>query len=109
MSIHTYTAKWNGRSRPYDAGVLYDESRREAIRLAAALRRAGLVVRYNQPYSGRRGRMYSIDRHGRHYRLPCLELEINQSLFSRSGAVVELSRAVCRGLREIETRARCAR
>lgn len=76
------------------------------MRLAAALRAIGLDVRYNQPYSGKRGLMYSIDRHGRHYRLPCLELEINQALFARAGAYAKLARAVASGLSDIEARTR---
>ena len=106
LAIHTYTPVWNGRPRSYDAGVLYDENRREAACLVATLRETGLVVRYNQPYSGKRGLMYSIDRHGRHHRLPCLELEINQALFSRSRAIASLARTVAGGLREIENRNR---
>ncbi|NIL99528.1 MAG: N-formylglutamate amidohydrolase [Acidobacteria bacterium] len=106
LAVHTYTPRLNGRLRTFDAGVLYDENRGEAMRLAAALRGAGLEVRYNQPYSGRRGLMYSIDRHGRHYRLPCLELEINQALFSRPGKPTRLARAVAHGLRDIEARTR---
>jgi predicted N-formylglutamate amidohydrolase len=106
LAIHTYTPVWNGRPRRFDAGVLYDENRREAAILAAALRKTGLEVRYNQPYSGKRGLMYSIDRHGRHHRLPCLELEINQELLSRSGKTNTVARSVARGLREIEIRTR---
>ena len=71
-----------------------------------AVRKTGLEVRYNQPYSGKRGLMYSSDRHGRHHRLPCLELEINQALLARSGRATTLARTVARGLREIEIRSR---
>ena len=106
LAIHTYTPVMSGRPRRYEAGVLYDENRREAACLVAVLRDSGLEVRYNQPYSGKRGLMYSIDRHGRHHRLPCLELEINQALLSRSGRAARLARTVARGLREIETRNR---
>ncbi len=106
LAIHTYTPIWSGRKRRFDAGVLYDENRREATCLAAALRETGLEVRYNQPYSGKRGLMYSIDRHGRHHRLPCLELEINQALLSRPRRAATLARTVARGMREIEIRSR---
>lgn len=106
LAIHTYTPVWSGRPRRFDAGVLYDENRREAACLVAALREIGLEVRYNEPYSGKRGLMYSIDRHGRHHRLPCLELEINQALLSRSRRAATLARTVARGMREIEIRSR---
>ncbi len=109
LAIHTYTPVMGGRPRRFDAGVLYDENRREAAGLVAALRESGLEVRYNQPYSGKRGLMYSIDRHGRHHRLPCLELEINQALLSRPRRAATLARTVARGLRKIEIRTRSLR
>ena len=106
LAIHTYAPVLNGRPRRFNAGVLYDENRREAAYLVAALREVGLEVRYNQPYSGKRGLMYSIDRHGRHHRLPCLELEINQALLSRPRKAATLVCTVARGLRTIEIRTR---
>jgi predicted N-formylglutamate amidohydrolase len=102
LAVHTYTPAWNGRTRDYEAGVLYDEHRGPARRLAKALRASGLEVRYNEPYSGRRGLMYSIDRHGRAYGLPCLELEINQAMFERRGRTGRIARAVAEGMTDIE-------
>lgn len=109
LSIHTYTSVWLGRERAYEAGVLYDEDRGAATRLARALRGIGLSVRYNEPYSGRHGRMYSIDRHGRRHGLPCLELEVNQKLFERKESVQRLSRAVAAGMIDIAERTRSRR
>jgi predicted N-formylglutamate amidohydrolase len=106
LAVHTYTPRLSGRDRRFEAGVLYDEHRGPAIRLARALRTLGLSVRYNQPYSGRDGLMYSIDRHGRKHDLPCLELEINQGLFERNGTIPRLARAVASGMHDVESRMR---
>lgn len=78
LAVHTYTPVWNGRDRGFDIGVLYDRDRGLARRLATGCRDAGFSVRYNEPYSGRAGMMYSADRHGTHFGIPCLEIEINQ-------------------------------
>jgi predicted N-formylglutamate amidohydrolase len=101
LSVHTFTPRLDGRRRPYDFGVLFDSDRRLALRLGRSLRRAGFRVRYNQPYSGLAGMMYSVDRHGSHHELPCLELEGNQDLFSRPSTARRAARAVAAALREL--------
>jgi len=103
VAIHTFTPQLDGAHRPFDAGVLYDGERGLAVRCASALRRAGLSVRYNEPYSGRDGMMYAVDRHARHYGLACLELELNQGLFERADAAQRVGRAVARALERIKS------
>ena len=61
--------------------------------LGRSLRRAGLSVRYNQPYSGMAGMMYAVDRHGSHHRLPCLELEIRQDLLLERSNIARIGAA----------------
>ena len=77
LAVHTFTPRLGRSRRRFDAGVLYIDHRDLARRLGRGLRAEGLTVRYNQPYSGPAGLMYSVDRHGSHHRLPCLEIEIN--------------------------------
>ena len=98
VAVHSFTGVYQGRLRPFDVGVLYDAHADLAHRLGRALRTAGLSVRYNQPYSGMAGLMYAADRHGTHYDLPCLELEFNQRLFRRKGAVSRLGRIAAEAL-----------
>jgi len=98
LAVHTFTPQLDGRLRRFDVGVLYEHHRGPAHRLGRALRREGLSVRYNQPYSGLAGMMYAVDRHGTHHRLPCLELEVNQGLFDRKGAARKLGLSITRGL-----------
>jgi predicted N-formylglutamate amidohydrolase len=98
FATHSFTGMYEGRRRDFDFGVLFDRSRAEAAILARGLRAAGYRVRYNQPYSGLAGMMYAIHRHGAHHGLPCLELEINQDLFTRPGAAGRIAAAVARAL-----------
>jgi predicted N-formylglutamate amidohydrolase len=105
FAIHSFTPELDGARRPFDVGILFDEDETLAVELAVALRASGLDVRYNEPYSGRAGMMYAVERHARHYRLPCLELELNQGLLGRRGAGERLGLLVARGLSRITTRA----
>ena len=98
FAMHTFTGTLDGEQRRFDAGVLFDRSVRQARMLAAGLRAAGMSVRYNEPYSGRAGMMYSIHRHGSHHDLPCLELEINQERLAVAGAPARIARLVARSL-----------
>jgi predicted N-formylglutamate amidohydrolase len=101
FAVHTFTPTFGAGRRSFDAGVLFERDRSLAHRLGRGLREAGLSVRYNRPYSGMAGMMYSVDRHGKHHGLPCLELELNQELFDRRSAAPRLARVVERGVREL--------
>jgi len=101
FAVHSFTPVYDGRPRPFDVGILYEHHRALAHRLGRSLSAAGLRLRYNQPYSGMGGMMYAVDRHGSHYRLPCLELEVNQRLFGPRGAHVRLGRIVAAALGQL--------
>lgn len=81
FSVHSYTPVFDRRTRRFDIGILYERDLAAARHLGRHLRGGGLSVRYNEPYSGMAGMMYSVDRHAKHHDLPCLELEVNQELF----------------------------
>jgi predicted N-formylglutamate amidohydrolase len=98
LSIHSFTGRLGGRSRNFDCGVLYDRDPGPARRLAAGLREERLSVRYNQPYSGKKGMMYSIQLHGATHGLPCLELELHQSLIDSPSRVAVLAPAISRAV-----------
>lgn len=98
MAVHTFTPVYEGRRRDLDMGVLFDRSRRHAALLIRGLKREGFRVRANEPYSGEAGMMYSIERHGTHHGLPCLELEMNQALFRDRRAADRLAPKVARAL-----------
>ena len=101
LSVHSFTPIYEGRRRDFDMGVLFDRSRVHAARLMRGLRREGFRVLPNRPYSGIAGMMYSIDRHGTHHDLPCLEIEMNQALFRERGAAARLAPRIARALRPV--------
>ncbi len=101
LAVHSFTPRLDGRSRPFQIGILYERHGALARRVGRLLRASGLSVRYNQPYSGMKGMMYSVDRHASHHGLPCLELEVNQGLFARPGTVARLGPAIARAIRAI--------
>ena len=53
LSIHSYTAVWKGRERPWHAGILWDRDPRFAVPLLEGLRaHPDLLVGDNEPYVG---------------------------------------------------------
>ncbi len=100
FSIHTFTPVFEGTERRFDVGILFDRHDRPARRLATILRRSGLSVRLNEPYSGKNGLMYAAERHGSHYGLVCLELEVNQARFDDAKFVGRLTEALAPALSE---------
>ncbi len=104
FAVHTFTPIWNRRPRNFEIGVLYDRDEREARRFTRSLRAAGLSVRYNEPYSGKKGLMYSAHRHGTHHDLRCLELEVNQGLFADPRTVPRVGAAVADALEKLTSR-----
>jgi predicted N-formylglutamate amidohydrolase len=102
LSMHSFTPHYEDNDpRTVEVGVLFDRDEAAAAVLAAALADEGLVVAMNEPYSGKNGLMYSVERHaaaggGR----IALELEVRQDLaddpFVRRLLVPALERAIRR-------------
>ncbi len=109
FAVHSFTGIYEGRTRDFDIGVLFDRSKEEAQLLMRGLRHEGLRVRANQPYSGRAGMMYAIHRHGAHHGLPCLELEMHQDLLAHATAPRRIGEVVARALRALIVRRGAAR
>jgi predicted N-formylglutamate amidohydrolase len=80
LSLHSFTparATFPDEQRPWPVGILYNEDDRAARIGIAALRRHGLNVGDNQPYSGRELN-YTMDRHAEMAGIPYLGVEIRQ-------------------------------
>jgi predicted N-formylglutamate amidohydrolase len=99
LSIHSFTPKWNGRERCYDAGVLFDSYENDAERLGVALAGLGLAVRYNEPYSGFDGLIFSAADHGGRHGIRYLELEVNNLLLRDEGSTESVANCVSNALR----------
>jgi len=98
LALHTFTPVMNGVTRALDIGVLYDAYPVLARRLGRALAGLGYRVRYNEPYSGLAGLIYSARRHGEAHDVAYVELEINNALLRTPAGVSRLGRDVARAL-----------
>ena len=95
LGIHSFTPCFQGRSRPWQVGVLWDEDPRLARPLIEALRAENLVVGDNEPYDGALigDSMYE---HSTRRGLPGALIEIRQDLLADAGAMRGLGRASVR-------------
>ncbi|MEW6267973.1 MAG: N-formylglutamate amidohydrolase [Thermodesulfobacteriota bacterium] len=98
LALHSFTPVLDGAPRPFDVGVLFDAYPVLARRLGRALAQQGYRVRYNEPYSGLAGLIYSARRHGEAHDVAYVELEINNALLRSPAGVARLGRDVARAL-----------
>lgn len=83
LSIHSFTPVLGKRERPFDLGVLFDRYEDLAYEVGQQLHSQEYRVRYNEPYSGMDGLIFSARSHGDRHGLVYLELEINNSLITQ--------------------------
>ena len=102
IAIHSFTPIFNGTSRPWQIGVLWDTDPRIPVPLMEKLGRIpGLVVGDNEPYSGRAPADYTIDHHAEPAGMPHVSIEIRQDLISTSEGAERWSLILGRALAEI--------
>uniref|UniRef100_UPI003B52AA38 N-formylglutamate amidohydrolase n=1 Tax=Roseovarius indicus TaxID=540747 RepID=UPI003B52AA38 len=83
IAIHSFTPVYNGITRPWEIGVLFDTDRRLADHMLTRLRARGdLNVGENEPYAPSDGVYWTLDRHGTRSRLPTVMIEIRNDLIS---------------------------
>ncbi|MEE9383925.1 MAG: N-formylglutamate amidohydrolase [Nannocystaceae bacterium] len=82
LSIHTFTPNYEGEKRSLEAGVLFTEHEARAREFTAVLRSHGYHTGLNEPYSGRDGLMYGIERHAIAHGRAALEIEVRQDIAS---------------------------
>lgn len=105
LALHSFTPVFAGVVRDLDIGVLFDEHPRLAHRLGRALHDAGYRVRYNEPYSGLAGLIYSARRHARAAGTDYVELEVNNALLREPRSIARVARAVAEALRSLDDQA----
>ncbi len=98
LSVHSFTPELRTRgdagARSFDAGVLFDEYPHLARRLGRKLEQASLSVRYNEPYSGLSGLIFSAKHHGLRHRRRYLELELNNGRLRTADCSQSIARMV---------------
>lgn len=103
LSVHSFTDSWRGVSRPWHAGLLWDQDKRFVTPLMAALaHEPGLIVGDNQPYTGRlKGDcMYT---HGTSRGLAHALLEIRQDLIATAEGQADWAALLARILSQLLT------
>ena len=80
LSLHTFSALYEGEARSMAMGVLFNDDEPAARRLGAHLEQEFSGVAYNEPWSGREGLMYSVETHARRHRRVAIELELRNDL-----------------------------
>lgn len=80
IAMHSFTPVMEGVQRPWQIGVLWNRDPRLPLPLIDRLRRHGLTVGDNEPYSGRDGHGYSQHRHGDDRGLANALIEVRQDL-----------------------------
>lgn len=92
LSIHSFTPVFQGKTRPWHVGVLWNRDGQLAMPFMDALAARGdVVVGDNQPYSARDNFGYTIDVHGEGRGLPHLLIEIRQDLIATPEGVARWS------------------
>ena len=81
VTIHSFTSSYDGVSRPWEIGVLYNRDRTLSPAMLSLLtHQTAHVVGDNQPYSVGDDTDYAIPVHGEARNLPCVEIEIRNDL-----------------------------
>jgi predicted N-formylglutamate amidohydrolase len=101
LSIHSFTPTLRGQERRFDVGVLFDRYNTLASELGQRIEKAGFNVRYNEPYSGHDGLIFSARNHGERYGMPYVELEINNGLIAEAEGAAIVGEKVCRVVQDL--------
>jgi predicted N-formylglutamate amidohydrolase len=83
ISVHSFTPVLNGKSRPWQVGILWDTDQRLSDIFIKEFRAAGYETGDNEPYSGKAPQDYTIDHHAESISLPHVGIEIRQDLIDK--------------------------
>jgi predicted N-formylglutamate amidohydrolase len=88
IGVHSFTPRYRGVDRPWEAGFLYAGAQRLAAPFLEGLRAQGFTVGDNEPYRIDPAEDYTVPVHGEARGLPALLIEIRQDLIA-TGADAE--------------------
>ncbi len=101
LSVHSFTPVLGKRERPFDLGVLFDQYEELAQEVGQRLHHQEYRVRYNEPYSGMDGLIFSARSHGERHGLVYLELEINNSLIAQPAQARRVGERIAHSLQTL--------
>ncbi len=94
IAVHSFTPVMNGKSRPWQMGVLWDKDTRLRDIFLEGFRSAGYLVGDNEPYSGKAPQDFTIDHHAEEIDLPHIGIEIRQDLIDDAAGVAEIGKVM---------------
>ena len=101
LSVHSFTPVLGEKKRPFDLGILFDRYKDVAREFGHRLSHAGYRVRYNEPYSGYDGLIFSARSHGERHNLVCLEIEVNNGLLLDSTGIAAMGHKLSQVLKDL--------
>ena len=101
LSVHSFTPVLRSQERGFDVGILFDRYDTLAWELGRRIEKTGLNVRYNEPYSGYDGLIFSARNHGERHGMLYMELEINQGLIAEEKGAAAVGKKVALALRDL--------
>ena len=103
LSVHSFTPIMGGKKRPFDLGILFDRYDDLAQEFGQRLSHTGYRVRYNEPYSGYDGLIFSARSHGERHKVIYLEIEMNNGLLLERAGVAEMGQRISTVLKDLFT------
>jgi predicted N-formylglutamate amidohydrolase len=101
ISIHSFTP-YLDEDRPWHVGVLWDQDKRLANPILAALyEKEDLVVGANQPYSGHSPLGFSCQTHGDAKCRPNVIFEVRQDLIETAQGVAAMGNLLCQVITDV--------
>ncbi|MGE0683117.1 MAG: N-formylglutamate amidohydrolase [Candidatus Binatia bacterium] len=101
LSIHSFTPVLGMKERPFDLGVLFDRHEDLAQEVGQRLHHREYRIRYNEPYSGLDGLIFSARSHGDRHGLLYLELEINNGMIAQRDRAKHMGRMLGEALKPL--------
>lgn len=102
LSVHTFTPVLGDEVRDLEVGLLFDHGQEEYIRpIFEELKAEDLDVVLNEPYSGKEGFIYSVERHGTNFGVRFLEIEIRNDLVDSPEGAAEIAEGLTGALNRV--------
>ncbi len=86
FGVHTFTPLYEGKPRDLEVGILFDHDDELAGRLHHELLKEGFHSALNEPYSGKDGLIYAVDRHASEAGVAAVEIELRYDMALNTGA-----------------------
>tara|TARA_B100000959_G_scaffold286464_1_gene365233 strand:+ start:23993 stop:24817 length:825 start_codon:yes stop_codon:yes gene_type:complete len=91
VAIHSFTPTFNGKTREWELGVLWDQDPVTANIFLRELRKTGMKIGDNQPYSGKHPQDFTIDFHAETSQLQHVGIEVRQDLLKSEEGITYVS------------------